>query len=86
MKGWNNRSSVPKEFKLDGLKNYLEYYTVAGYTRSRATPIPEVVVRQGGTEAVLKTGFPYIRTTESNDVTRTVIFGPLESSQRVRGN
>ena len=83
LKGWNNRQSIPKEFKMDSLTNYLVYQTVAGYTRKRSSPLPQIVLKVGGTPVTIETGFRYISPSdESGDEVRTVTFGPIEKSRK----
>src|SRR6266571_2951780 len=82
VKGWNDRDTVSKEWKLDELRDYFTYYTVAGYTRSRETPLPRIILGVGGSKAEIKTGFPYLTRSEKADDIRTLIFGPLEKVKK----
>jgi hypothetical protein len=87
VKGWNNRDSITRDFKLDSLTEYLQFQSAIGYTKARAIDLPQVTLRVGGSEKVLKQGFPYIVAPENEEDVRTVTFGPIEVTEKtVHGN
>jgi len=77
--GWNERETIPKEFRLEELDRYLRYRTVVGYTRldTRETPLPEFVLTVGGQVRKLTAGFPYIKDVDTVEDAKTVTFGPI---------
>ncbi len=81
VKGWNNRDTIPKEWKLEDMRDYLNYYTVCGYTRERDAPLPHITLRISGRQIDLKSGFPYL-TPEPGDNPRTITFGPVAKTKK----
>lgn len=81
VKGWNNRDTIPKEWKLEDMRDYLNYCTVCGYTREREAPLPHISLRISGRQVDLKSGFPYL-TPEAGENPKTVTFGPLEKTKK----
>ncbi len=81
VKGWNNRETIPKEWKLEDMRDYLTYYTVCGYTRPRDVPLPRITLRIGARQIEIKTGFPYLTPSETEDNPRTITFGPIEKTK-----
>jgi len=82
VKGWNNRDTIPREWKLEDMRDYLNYYTVCGYTRERETPLPHITLRISGKQVDLKSGFPYLTSSETGDNPRTITFGPIEKTKK----
>lgn len=79
--GWGGVPTVPKDFKPDRMERYLTYYTVAGYTKTRETPLPEIILHAQGQQKSIKTGFPYLSEDNVEDL-KTVTFGPIRIEKK----
>jgi len=75
VKGYADLKDFPSEFDFDDLLRYLRYLTVIGYTLHRSLPLPQINLRVGSKDKIVKTGFPYIDNPADE---RTMIFGPKE--------
>jgi hypothetical protein len=69
--GWSMRAIA--DFQIDELKEYLQYYTVAGYTRDRK--MPNIILNVKGKKETVQTGFPYIKVPKDHNF-RTFVLDP----------
>ena len=69
--GWSMRAIA--NFEIEKLKEYLQYYTVVGYTRNRG--MPNITLNVKGKKESVETGFPYIKTPKDHNF-RTFIVDP----------